>query len=157
MAKKQTPETPEPGLTGIDLKTLEQLAHVFAKGIELAKPKDKITAANRKPGDPWQPKDGSKKLKLKRKMFQHGMPIDPDVNDNETIDALNRLKTGKFANWFKVYKRKDGGIEIDYPIKTASQKMKTSQLIGGRGLLGLCEICIEEAKNPQSELTEDTD
>jgi hypothetical protein len=145
MAKKAT-ETPVE-----DSKTTsaQDLVQALVQAIQLTKPAEKKNAINRKPGDPWQPKDGSKKLKLKRKIYQHGIPIDPDLCDNETIDALNRLRPGRYMEGFvKVYKRKDQGIEIEYPIKTASQKIKLVSTYGVRSLKDFCDRCIAEHNDP---------
>lgn len=173
MAKSKTadtsdlqPESPKPTITDPALlEALKALGFVFADAIQKSKPIEKKTTATRKPGDPWQPTDGSKKLTLKRKMYLHSIPIDPDFNDNATIDALNHLKVGRYlGDWVKVYKRKDQGIDIDYPIKTASQRMRlasmgiteqrdpsTGKLIKS-GLQIFAEKMIEEGNRPKPEL-----
>lgn len=148
MAKK-TPATETPAQTQAANTSAQELVQALVQAIQLTKPIEKKTAVSRKPGDPWQPKDGSKKLKLKRKVYQHGIMIDPDLCDNETIDALNRLKPGRYMEGFvKVYKRKDQGIEIEYPIRTASQKMKLVSQYGVRSLKDFCDRCIAEATDP---------
>lgn len=145
-----------------------ELVDALKQAINLTKPIEKKTFATRKPKSPWDPQDGTPKLKLKRKMYQHGIPIDPDVNDNATIDALNHLKVGRYlGDWVKVYKRKDQGIDIDYPVKTASQRMKlpgmgiteqrdpsTGKLIKS-GLQIFVERMIEEGKRPKKELPDE--
>ena len=134
----------------------QALVEALVQAIQITKPIEKKTVATRTSKSPWDPKDGSKKLKLKRRMFQHGLPIDPDFITNEDIELLNRLKTGRFMDgWVKVFKRKDGGIDIDYPVKTPSQRMKLSGQFGIRSLNDLLARCIEEAKNPKPELPED--
>lgn len=159
MAKtKKTEDTPE-----VPTNTSAQdLISALVAAINLTKPVEKKNSNNRKPGSPWDPKDGSKKLKLKRKMYQHGIPIDPDFIDNGTIEALNKVKVGRYlGDWVKIFKRKDQGIDIDYPVKTASQRTKlpsmgiteqrdpqTGETLKS-GLQILCERCIEEAKNPK--------
>lgn len=127
----------------------KELVAALVQAIQLTKPIEKKNAITRKAGDPWQPKDGSKKLKLKRKVYQHGIIIDPDFCDNDTIDALNHLKPGRYMEGFvKVYKRKDQGIEIEYPIKTASQKIKLISTYGVRSLKDFCDRCIAEHNDP---------
>lgn len=127
--------------------SVQDLVTALAQAIQLTKPVEKKTAVNRKPGSPWDPKDGSKKLKLKRKMYQHSIIIDPDFEDNETIDLMNKLKVGLFCDgWVKVYKRKDQGIDIDYPVKTASQRLKLFRY--ATTFKELLERCIAEAANP---------
>lgn len=152
------------------IEALKALGLVFSDAITKSRPVEKKNFATRKPRSPWDPTDGSPKLKLKRKMYQHGILIDPDFNDNATIDALNHLKVGRYlGDWVKVYKRKDQGIDIDYPVKTASQRMKlpgmgiteqrdpaTNKLIKS-GLQIFVERMIEEGKRPKQELPTDDD
>lgn len=153
MAKKEaTVETP------VSSTTAQDLVNALVQAIQLTKPIEKKTYSTRKPASPWDPKDGSKKLKLTRKMYQHGIAIDPDFIDNATIQSLNQLKVGRYlGDWIKVYKRKDQGIDIDYPVKTAAQRMKlpsmgiteqrdpeTGELIKS-GLQILVDRCIEES------------
>lgn len=109
----------------VTLTPTQELVQALVQAIQLTKPVEKKNYATRKPRDPWQPKDGSPKHKLLRKMHQHGIIIDPDTIVNEEIDLLNKIKPGRYLNdYVKVYKRKDQGIDIDYPVKTASQRMK---------------------------------
>ena len=124
------------------------LVKALVEAISLTRPVEKKTAVNRKPGSPWDPKDGSKKLKLKRKMYQHSILIDPDFEDNETIELMNQLKVGRYCDgWVKVYRRKDHGIDIDYPVKTASQRLKLFKY--ANSFKSLLQRCIEEGKNPK--------
>lgn len=142
MAKKQETQTPVAVPTAAPAQVVQDalsngsaqqlfdlLAKALTQAVKDAKGPEKKTFATRKPGDPWSPKDGSKKLKLRRTMYQHGLKIDPDMITNEEITLLNKLKTGRYFNdWVKVYKRKDQGIDIDYPVKTAAQRVKLSQM-----------------------------
>lgn len=148
---KKTDEQVEP-----TLDQSNQLVNALVEAIKLTRPEEKKNPFNRPIRSPWAPPDGQKKLKLRRKMYQHGILIDPDLLDNETIDALNRLKVGRFLDgWVKVFKRKDSGIDIDYPVKTANQRMKLAAQYGVHSLKALCDKCIEEAKNPKPEPTND--
>lgn len=171
MAKKtDTPETSEVDNAVAAAQAAQSaLVDALAKAINLTKPIEKKTIMTRKPGDPWTPKDGTKKLKLKRKAYQHGILLDPDFMFNSEIDLFNKLKPGRFlGGWVKVYKRRDGGIDIDYPVKTASQRMRLSNfgIVEQRdengellktGLQVLLEKCIAEAKNPKPDTSADTD
>lgn len=151
-------KTPEPSPTPTLDTSADALVRALVQAIQLTKPIEKKTAINRKPGSPWDPKDGSKKVKLKRKMYQHGLLIDDGSISNEEIVLLNKVKVGRYCDgWVKVFRRKDHGIDIDYPVKTASQHLKLAAICGGRGLSGLLERCIEESSNPktQEELDED--
>lgn len=126
-----------------------QLIQALVQAIQQTKPVEKKNAINRKPGTPWTPKDGSPKLKLKRKMFQHGLLIDSDMESNETVDLLNRLKPGRFLDgWVSVTRRRDKGIDITYPIRSSSQRLKLSSTFGITSFKGLLERCVEEADNP---------
>lgn len=128
---------------------LSELAKALVQAIEATQPPRKRTAVDRKSGNPWAPKDGSPKLKLKRKSYQHGLLIDADMVTNETIELLNKLKPGTFMDgWVKVTRRRDKGIDIDYPIKTASQRLKLVNQFGIRDFNELLSRCITEAENP---------
>lgn len=136
----------------------KDLVNALVEAIKITKPVEKKTAANRVPKSPWDPKDGSKKLKLRRKHYQHGLLMDPDFLTNEQIALLNKLKPGRFLNgWVKVARRKDGGIDIDYPIKTAAQRMKLASSYGVYSLDILLEKCINEAANPKAEVPQNED
>lgn len=129
---------------------LSELASALVQAIEATQPKRKKTPIDRKPGDPWQPKDGSPKLKLKRKHFQHGIPIDPDMLTNEQITLLNQLKPGSYmGGYVKVYRRRDKGIDIDYPIKTAAQRLRLVNQFGITSFDTLIQRCLDEAADPQ--------
>lgn len=169
MAKKAAPQITTVDKDGneVTLTPTQELVQALVQAIQLTKPVEKKTFATRKSKSPWDPTDGSPKLKLKRKMYQHGIPIDPDFNDNATIDALNHLKVGRYLNdWVRVYKRKDQGIDIEYPIKTASHRMRlpsmgiteqrdpTGKLIKS-GLQVFVERMIDESKQPKQELPPD--
>lgn len=131
--------------------SIQDLVNALVQAINQTKPVEKRNALNRKPGDPWQPKDGSKKLKLKRKIYQHAIPIDPDMETNETIELLNQLKPGSYCDgWVSVKRRRDKGIDIDYPIKTASQRLK---LVSGFGITNfhtLVQRLVDEGNSPKA-------
>lgn len=126
----------------------QDLVNALVQAIQLTKPKEKKTPINRTPGSPWDPKDGSKKPKLKRKHYQHGLIMDPSFLSVEEIELLNKLKPGRFFDGLvKVYKRRDSGIDIDYPVKTASQRMRVASYFTG-GLAGFLRRCLDEAASP---------
>lgn len=145
MAKTKKTETPaleQPVST-------TELVNALVQAIQLTKPVEKRNAINRKPGSPWDPKDGSKKPKLKRKMYQHGILMDAEILSVEEIELCNKLKVGRFfGDWVKVYRRKDHGIDIDYPVKTNAQRIKSAGLFRG-DLAVLLRGCIEEAARPK--------
>ena len=125
------------------------LAAALAKAIETARPA-KITVANRKKQTPWTPKDGSPKRTLKRKLFQHGIPVQEDHMTNEWIDLANKLRPGKFCNGLiDVIRRRDKGINITYPMKTQAQRMRLVTEFGLRDFGEIMARCIQEAELPR--------
>jgi len=143
MAKsKSVPEISE-------VPTSSELTKAFVEAIELTRPVAKKTIATRKKNTPWTPKDGSPRLKLKRKMYHHDLLIDSERVSNEEIDLLNKIKPGVYCDgWVRVIRRKDRGINIDYSVKT-SHKLKLVTEFNITSFSGLLQRCIEEAKNPQ--------
>ena len=136
----------------------QALADAFVSAIERTRPPEKKTVANRKPITPWTPKDGSPKTKMKRKFYHHGMMIGENVN-NEEIALLNRLKPGHYCDGnVRVTLRKDRGIDVDYPVKTASQRLKLVNVYGIRSFTELLQRIIDEKENPTKyRRPEDTD
>ncbi len=127
-----------------------EIAAAIREGIESARPK-KITFANRVPKTPWSPKDGSRKTPLKRKIYQHGLLIQAGTVTNEEIDLLNQLKPGSYCSGFiTVVRRKDRGLNIDYKIKTNSDKLKLSSQYGIRNFTELIQRLVAEGNNPAS-------
>jgi hypothetical protein len=127
-----------------------ELAKALTEAINAAKPPEKKTPFNRKAQTPWTPKNGEPKAKLRRTMYQHGLLMNPDTVDNETIELLNKLKPGRFLdNFVTVTRRKDYGLDIDYPIRTASQRLKLVNQYRIRDLKELLARCIDEVNDPQ--------
>lgn len=132
------------------------LAAALTAAIQAARPQTK-NAFNRTVNTPWTPKDGSKKLKLKRKMFQHGLPADEEILDNEEIRLMNTVRPGAYLDGtVRINRRKDRGLDIDYPMKTASQRLKLVNAFGIRNLKELLTRCIEEADKPKA-VVDDSD
>lgn len=132
-----------------------QLADAFVEAIERTKPPVKKTVANRKENTPWTPADGAPKLKMKRQFHHHGMRISDNVS-NEEIALLNQLKPGSFCDGFvRVTLRKDKGIDIDHPIRTAAQRLKLVNSYGIRSFAELLQRCIDEKQNPRKYRTAD--
>lgn len=134
-----------------------ELAQAMLAAINAAKPKEKKNPFNRTVQTPWTPKNGEPRLKLKRKAYQHGMLVDESKISNEDIALYNKLRPGVFMDGFvKVSRRRDRGIDVDYAIKTASQRLKLVNQFGIRNLTELLARCIEEADNPRPQI-EDLD
>lgn len=158
MATKKKTDEQEPVAAPVTSVGVSELAAAMTAAINAAKPVEKKNPTNRKKGDPWQTKDGTPKLKLKRKMHQHGIPVDPDLLTNEQIDLCNKLKTGTFMEGHvKVYRRRDKGLDIDYPVRTAAQRLKLVNQFGIRDFTELLARCISEAQNPQAFITAEED
>lgn len=137
---------------------VDTLADALVKAINIAKPMEKKTPFNRKVNTPWTPKDGSPKLKLKRATHQHGLLIDPEFLTNDEIALMNKLRPGLYYDgWVRIVRRKDRGIDIDYPVKTAAQRLRLVNQYGIRNLKELLEGCIQEAENPTKKDQVDAD
>lgn len=148
MAKKQA-VTEESGQQQIQVGAVD-LANALAGALQVIKPKEKVTAAGRKPRTPWTPKDGSGKLKLKRKMYHHGILLENRLTNDE-VELLNKIKPGTYCDgWVSVVRRKDKGLNIDYKVRTASQRLKLVNEFGIRNFKELLERLILEAENPQT-------
>ena len=128
----------------------ETLAAALIQAIESTRPPSKKTISNRKAGDPWQPKDGSPKLKLKRKMFHHTVELSANQLFNEEITLLNKLKPGLYCDGFvRVFRRRDGGLDIDYPIRTASQRLRLLNQYGIRNFQEFLSRMVDEIQHPE--------
>jgi hypothetical protein len=163
--KKVQPEVPQVAAdpveavrqsAGLDINTFQALVAALTMAIQSTKPVEKKNAINRKSGTPWDPTDGSKKIKLKRKVYQHGLEVDPDRETNETIGLMNELKPGVFCDGHvRVVRRRDKGVDIDYPIKTAAQRLKLVNGFGIKDFNDLLRRCIDEANNPKTYVNPD--
>lgn len=146
MAKssKTTSASPEINVTASDL------ASALTQAIEAAKPPTKKNIFTRTANTPWTPKDGSAKLKLKRKVFQHSIQIQDKFLTNEQIAGLNKLRPGEyFDGYVKVTRRRDKGIDIAYPVKNPQQRMMFTTKTGARSFTELIHKLNEEAAKPR--------
>jgi hypothetical protein len=135
--------------TGTKSEAHKELAEAFVEAIERTKPKEKKTSYNRPKMGPWEPKDGTKKPKLRRVMYQHGLELLETSLHKEEIELLNKIKAGSYCGGFvRVIKRKDRSLDIDYPIKTASQRLKLVNQFGIRDFKELLQRIIDEAARP---------
>lgn len=135
-----------------------ELAQALREVIEITRPMQKKTISNRVKGTPWSSKDGSPKLKLKRIMYQHSLKIDEDRVNNEEIALLNKIKPGSYCDGYvRVVRRKDRGIDIDYPVKTASQRLRLINDFGVVSFQSLLERLVAEAAQPKKIENEDVD
>lgn len=126
----------------------QALADAFVSAIERTKAPEKKTPFTRKQQTPWSPPPGVPRVKMKRKMFHHGIPLGENVS-NEEIELMNKVKPGVYCGGFvRVTLRKDRGIDIDYPVKTASQRLRLVNQFGVRSFAELLERIIDEKANP---------
>lgn len=136
--------------------TPSELAGALIQAMEAVKPPTKKTPFNRTKRTPWTPKDGSPKLKLKRKMYQHAIQLTEDTLKNEDIALMNKLRPGSYCEGnITITRRRDKGLDIDYPFKTASQKLKLVNRFGLGNLTQILERCVQEANQPKKKEVED--
>jgi len=156
--RQQVTASDESKGTSVISDSQQALADAFVNALERTKPPEKKTVFSRKKNTPWTPKDGSPKLKMRRVFYHHGIPIGDKVT-NEDIALLNQLKPGHYCDGYvRVILRKDRGIDIDYPIRTASQRLKLVNTYGIRSFGELLKRIIDERGNPSKyRKPEDTD
>lgn len=155
MAKEKTvKETPEVAEQSVGIA---ELAKALSQALAMNQPTQKKTIVTRKKGTPWTPPEGVARIKPKRKMYHHSMlvadPSDPLTYtrlSNDEIDLLNQIKLGTYCNgWVKVYRRKDKGVDIDYPIRTAAQRLKLVNEFGIRNFKELLQVIVTEGNAPK--------
>ena len=128
---------------------INDIAQALITAINSTKTPEKKTPFNRKKGDPWQPKPGQVKPKLKRTFMQHGIELNPAQLFVEEIELLNQIKPGAYCGGhLRVNKRKDRSYDIDYPIRTASQRMKLSNQFQITSLRSMLQRIIDEQNDP---------
>lgn len=128
----------------------QALADAFVAAIERTRPVEKKNVSNRTQQTPWSPAKGVPKVKLKRKMYQHGIAVEDKVH-NADIQLLNQVKPGHYCDGYvRVTLRKDRGLDIDYPVRTASQRLKLVNQYGIRSFTELLQRIIDEKTNPSN-------
>jgi hypothetical protein len=141
----------------------QELAAAIVEAIRSTSPLVRKTQFNKQSKNPWTPKDGSPKPRLKRKAYHHGLLLgDPsEVNNRllpEEIELFNKLKPGTYCDGFvKVIRRRDKGIDIDYPVRAAAQRLRLVNDFGIRSFKELLQRCVEEAAAPKKTSEEDDD
>ena len=135
-------EVSEPQATA----SIADLTQALTDAIKITQPDKRKNIFNRVKNTPWTPKDGSPKLKLKRKFYQHNIIVTDKFLTNENIALINKLKPGDYCGgWVKVKERNDKGLNLDYPIKTAAQRIKLTNELGLRSLNEILARCVDEA------------
>lgn len=126
-----------------------ELANALITAIESTRAPVKKTPFNRLKLGPWDPKDGTKKPKLKRVMYQHGIELEDTKLSSEEINLLNQIKAGSYCGGIvKVIKRKDRSLDIDYQMKTSSQRLRLVNSFGITSFSSLLNRLISEASDP---------
>jgi hypothetical protein len=127
------------------------LASALTAAIEASKPPSKKSVFNRKSRTPWTPVDGSPKLKLKRKIYQHSIPVNEKMLTNETIALCNKIRPGEyFDGYVRVTRRRsDKGIDITYPCKNVQQRMQFVAKTGARSFTELLQRILVDAEKPR--------
>lgn len=161
--KNPAPVEPEPLVQAVPAEPAASKADEFkafataiADAIRGTQPFVKKTQFNKPSVTAWTPKDGSPQHRLKRKSYHHGMligdPTEPETRmTNEEIDLFNKIKPGTYCNGFvKVIRRRDKGIDIDYPVRTASQRLRLVNDFGIRSFAELLQRCVDEAARPKA-------
>ena len=152
--KTQTDETPD-NSTDTAVTAQTQLVSALVTAINATKPEVKKTAVNRVKNTPWSPPPGVPRSKMKRKFFHHALPLGSRVS-NEEIDLLNQIRPGTYCDGYvKVNKRRDKGLDIDYPVKTAAQRLKLVNQFGVRTFKELLQRIVDEGANPKAFKTEE--
>lgn len=127
-----------------------ELADALVQAIEAAKPPAKKTIANRKKNSPWMPKNGEARKRLKRKMYQHGILLGNRLT-NEEIELLNKVRPGTYCDGYvKVFRRADKGVDIDYPVKTNSQRLRLINDFGITSFVSLLQRIVAEGESPKA-------
>lgn len=129
---------------------IADLAAALTQALEAAKPPQKKTPFNRPRLGPWDPKDGTAKPKLRRTMYHHGIQLTESNLSPEEIELLNKVKAGSYCGGHvRVIKRKDRSLDVDYPIRTASQRLKLVNAFGITSFKSLLERLVAEAADPK--------
>lgn len=140
-----------------------ELAKALVEAIRSTQPPPKVTEFTKPSGGAFAPKKGEVKPRLKRKSYHHGLLLgDPKEASNrltpEEITLFNQLKPGAYCNGFvQVTRRRDKGIDIDYPLKTAAQRLRLVNEFGIGSFAALLQRCVNEAAQPKQAVIEDSD
>lgn len=147
-AFRESQSAPAQEKTAVVTDAQQALADAFVSAIERTRPIPKAMPGTRKKKTPWSPQAGETKVKMKREFYHHGLALSENVN-NEEIKLLNQLKPGHYCEGYvRVTLRKDRGIDISYPVRTASQRLKLVNVFGIRSFSELLQRCIDEKANP---------
>ena len=159
--KKTTEKAAEsPDINGDVSVPVSELAAAFQQALgaltQQQKDEKKKTLFTRKKNTPWTPKDGSPKLSLKRKLYQHSLPISEKMLTNEQVELANKIRPGVYCDGFiKVVRRRDKGIDIDYPVKTAAQRLRLMSQYRISTFTDLLRLVVEEGLKPRKPVVDE--
>jgi hypothetical protein len=146
MAKSKSPAVDAPPVKS----QASELAEALRDVIQSVKPPEKKSIFTRKQQTPWSPPDGVAKLKLKRKLYHHGLLVNEDFMSNEEVGWANKIRPGLFFDgWVKVTRRRDKGIDVDYNVRSPQQRLKLPTVHGVRNFSDLLRRLTEEAEAPK--------
>lgn len=158
-----TPAVEEAPAKDTNVLAMELLSSVIGKGvadaIQMAKPKEKKNIFTRKKNTPWTPPNGEPKLKLKVPLHQHNIEIKEERLSNKQIELANQLRPGVYGGGhFRVVRRRDRGINIEYPIRSVGQRLQLISKFGLRNFTEILEYLVAEgAKRPKNVEYDETD
>jgi len=137
----------------------QELANALTLALKAAQPPSKKTVATRTKLTPWTPTDGSPKItKFKRPMYHHGIEIIAKRTSNENCLLLDKLKPGTYCDGFvKVIKRRDGGLDIDYLVRTNAQRLRLLNQLRINTFGELIQRLLDERANPAKYYPADDD
>jgi hypothetical protein len=142
----ETPTAPAPA----QVNGVADLAQALMLLMNQMRPQKK-TIADRVPGGPFAAPPGKVKLKLKRKMYLHNVPIDDEVLTNAEIEAFNQLRPGKYFNGLvDVSRRRDRGINIEWPFKGSANQMRLQSETRYTDLADLLGKMVAEGSKPKT-------
>lgn len=130
---------------------VNDLAAALVQAINLTKPKaKKAPGVDYDPKNPWSPKPGEPRAKMKRKAYIHGI-AQGDQWPNSTIELFNQIRPGTYINGLvKITRRRDKGINLDWAFKSPEQRLRLLMAGGFTSLDQILQACLTEFKTKAS-------
>ncbi len=155
LKSEEQPSTPEDARAQLDNRlvgAIEMLAKNVAQQ-RASEPVRQIPFSKVKINTPWHPSGERKRPKLSRPTFQNGKQVREMFLSNQEIEKFNALTPGHYCNRRVVVWSKDtsdgiASINIQFPHKTLTEKIEMQHLSGGRGIEGILDSVLNEAKTP---------
>lgn len=156
-------ETPAQSASSLGARTPSQADSLLIealtaaiKGAQAQTPSSvKKTTTTRKRQTPWSPPPGVARKKLKRRTYHHGIELGSRLSNDE-IELCNKLVPGAYCDGFvKVIRRRDKGLDIDYPIRTSSQRLRLTNVYGVTNFESLLKLLVNESITQKRKAAED--